>query len=63
MPIPYNSATTMFVYLKGHHVLEYYFGVLNARLAANDRAPRAAEVPPIAGADKHSIEQHRGSRT
>jgi hypothetical protein len=38
MPRPYNSATTMFVYLKGHHVLEYYFGVANARTAANDGA-------------------------
>ncbi len=26
----------MFVYLKGHHLLEYYFAVSDARIAAND---------------------------
>jgi len=26
----------MFVYLKGHHLLEYYFSVPDARIAAND---------------------------
>jgi hypothetical protein len=26
----------MFVYLRGHHLLEYYFSVADARIAAND---------------------------
>jgi hypothetical protein len=26
----------MFVYLRGHHLLEYYFSVSDARIAAND---------------------------
>jgi hypothetical protein len=27
----------MFIYLRGHHLLEYYFSVSDARVAANDR--------------------------
>jgi hypothetical protein len=26
----------LFVYLKGHHLLEYYFSVADARACAND---------------------------
>jgi len=33
----FHSSITMFVYLKGHHLLEYYFSVSDARIAANDR--------------------------
>jgi hypothetical protein len=36
MPRQYNSSFTMFVYLKGHHLLEYYFAVADTRLSAND---------------------------
>ncbi len=32
----FNSSFTMFVYLKGHDLLEYYFCVSDARMAAND---------------------------
>ncbi len=32
----YNAALTMFVFLRGHHLLEYYFSVADTRLAAND---------------------------
>jgi hypothetical protein len=35
----FHSSITMFVYLKGHHLLEYYFSVPDARLAANDGMP------------------------
>jgi hypothetical protein len=27
----------MFIYLRGHHLLEYYFSVPDSRIAANDR--------------------------
>jgi len=33
----FHSSSTMFVYLKGHHLLEYYFAVADARDAANDQ--------------------------
>jgi hypothetical protein len=36
MPRPYNSSFTMFVYLKGHHLLEYYFALSDTRMSAND---------------------------
>jgi hypothetical protein len=36
MPKQYNSSFTMFVYLKGHQLLEYYFTIADARLSAND---------------------------
>jgi hypothetical protein len=32
----YHAAFTMFVFLKGHHLLEYYFAVADARESAND---------------------------
>jgi hypothetical protein len=35
----FHSSITMFVYLKGHHLLEYYFSVSDARIAANDGQP------------------------
>lgn len=37
MLTPFHSSCTMFVYLKGHHLIEYYFAVSDARAAANDR--------------------------
>jgi hypothetical protein len=36
MPRRFNSSFTMFVYLRGHPLLEYYFGVLDTHLSAND---------------------------
>jgi hypothetical protein len=36
MPRQYNSSFTMFVYLKGHNLLEYYFTIPDARVSAND---------------------------
>ncbi len=33
----FHSSSTMFVYLKGHHLLEYYFAVSDVFAAANDR--------------------------
>jgi hypothetical protein len=35
----FHSSITMFVYLRGHHLLEYYFSVPDARMAANDGHP------------------------
>ena len=32
----FHASWTMFVYLKGHHLIEYYFAVADARVAAND---------------------------
>jgi hypothetical protein len=32
----FHSSATMFVFLKGHHLLEYYFSVSDSRSAAND---------------------------
>jgi hypothetical protein len=32
----FDSTFTMFVYLNGHHLLEYYFAVADARISAND---------------------------
>ncbi len=32
-----DSTATMFVYLRGHHLWEYYFSVDDSRLAANDQ--------------------------
>jgi len=44
MPKSFNSSFTMFVYLRGHHVLEYYFAA-DTRMAANDTrmAPNSTE--------------------
>jgi len=36
MPRRYNSSFTMFVYVNGHHLLEYYFAISDARMSAND---------------------------
>ena len=33
----FDSSATMFVYLRGHHLIEYYFSIADARLASNDR--------------------------
>jgi hypothetical protein len=44
----FNSAFTMFVFLKGHHVVEYYFAVRDAHTAANDGGrPQSAGVVPL----------------
>jgi len=32
----FHASATMFVFLKGHDLLEYYFAVSDARRAAND---------------------------
>jgi hypothetical protein len=32
----FHYSSTMFVYLRGHRLLEYYFSVADARIAAND---------------------------
>jgi len=32
----FQASSTMFVYLNGHHLLEYYFAVADSRVAAND---------------------------
>jgi len=32
----FHASVTMFVFLKGHHLLEYYFSVSDSRSAAND---------------------------
>jgi hypothetical protein len=32
----FHASATMFVFLKGHHLLEYYFSVSDSRSAAND---------------------------
>lgn len=37
MPRHFNSSFTMFVYLNGHQLLEYYFDLSDTRLSANDR--------------------------
>jgi len=36
MPRGLDSSFTMFVYLKGHHLLEYYFAVSDTGISAND---------------------------
>ena len=36
MPRLFDSSFTMFVYLKGHHLLEYYFAVSDTGMSAND---------------------------
>ncbi len=35
----FHSSSTMFVYLRGHQMWEYYFSVNDSREAANDREP------------------------
>lgn len=34
--MPFHSISTIFVFLKGHYLIEYYFAVSDARLAANE---------------------------
>jgi hypothetical protein len=36
MPGLFHASFTMFVYLRGHHLIEYYFSVSDSRVAAND---------------------------
>jgi hypothetical protein len=36
MQSTFHASATMFVFLKGHHLLEYYFSVSDSRSAAND---------------------------
>jgi hypothetical protein len=44
----FNSAFTMFVFLRGHPSVQYYFGVRDVRTAANDGpAPQSAGVVPL----------------
>jgi hypothetical protein len=33
----FHSTSTMLLFVRGHHLLEYYFSVADARVAANDR--------------------------
>ncbi len=40
----YNAAFTMFVFLRGRHVLEYYFGLKDAFSAANDGPSVGADI-------------------
>ena len=47
MPRRFNSSFTMFVYLNGHHLLEYYFAVADTRRCAND--PRHAGTETMQG--------------
>ena len=51
MPRQYNSSFTMFVYLKGHDLLEYYFAISDSRLSANDldAVSRGGEVSGSGG--------------
>ncbi len=49
----FNSAFTMFVFLKGHHIVEYYFAVRDARTAANDvRYPESPVAVSVARIDR-----------
>ncbi len=53
----YNAAFTMFVFLRGRPVLEYYFGLKDAFCAANDGSSAA-------GADILSLSKsYRGKRS
>ena len=40
----YHASLTMFVFIKGHHLLEYYFAMADAHEAAND--PEEPRVTP-----------------
>ncbi len=35
----------MFIHLKGHHVLDYYFGLSDSRIAANEPKMAAPDRP------------------
>jgi hypothetical protein len=52
----YSAAFTMFVFLRGHHVLEYYFGVRDTRTAANDGAARHRDMPAAPARLKRRID-------
>jgi hypothetical protein len=53
MPRLYSSDLTMFVYLKAHYVLEYHFGIRDARSSANEPpVPAAPSVLPLQPAGK-----------
>ena len=57
----FNSAFTMFVLLRDHPSVEYYFGVRDARTAANDGpATRSAGVVPLRRV--HSVDSERAKR-
>ena len=36
LPHRFHATRTMFVFVRGHHLLERYFDVADARAAAND---------------------------
>jgi hypothetical protein len=38
----FHAASTMFVYVNGHHLIEFYFCIADARQAANERAQAAS---------------------
>jgi hypothetical protein len=45
MPKPFDSRFTMFVYLRGHPLLSFYFAVCDTVEAANDGySPQAADA-------------------
>jgi hypothetical protein len=53
----YTAAFTMFVFLKGRPVLEYYFGLQDAFWAANDSgSPAGAEIVSL-----HRASSSRGT--
>jgi hypothetical protein len=56
----YDSALTMFVYLKGHGVLQYYFAVRDTYTAANEPIPRPAPVVPLESAGKTNGRRRNG---
>jgi len=45
MPVRFHSSLTMFVYLKGHAVLEYYLEVADAFECANDSMGPSVRTP------------------
>jgi hypothetical protein len=49
MPKRYNSSFTMFVYVHGHHLLDYYFVISDSRMSANDWdvVTRSSEVSAL----------------
>jgi hypothetical protein len=44
MPRRFNSSFTMFVYLNGHHLLEYYFALADTRKSANGQLHAGTET-------------------
>jgi hypothetical protein len=51
MPRRLESSFTMFVYLKGHHLLEYYFAVSDTAISANDSHLDASAAVSAASAE------------